>query len=50
VNTYIVRAHIEKIGMVEESVRTNSENDARLLIQARYRPAKVVIYGIKKVS
>jgi hypothetical protein len=49
-NTYLVRAHIEKIGMVEESVRTNSENDARLLIEARYRPAKVVLYGVKKIS
>jgi hypothetical protein len=36
--------------MLEETVKTNSENDARLLVQRRYAPAKVVLYSIKKIS
>jgi len=50
VNTYVVKVHVEGVGMVEETIKTNSENDARLLIQARYRPAKVILYGVKKIS
>ena len=49
-NTYQVKVRVEGVGMVEETVKTNSENDARLLIEARYRPAKVVLYSLKKIS
>jgi len=49
-NTYRFKVHIDGVGVVEETVSAYSPLDAQHLIEARYAPARVVIYSFTKVS
>ena len=49
-HTYLVKVHVQGIGVVEESVRTYTSVDALRLIERRYAPAKVSPYNIKQID
>jgi hypothetical protein len=49
-NTYRFKVHVERIGVVEETVGAATPSDAERLIRARYSPLKVVVYTFVQVS
>lgn len=49
-NTYLFRVHVAGVGVVEENVSAYTPADAQRLIEARYAPAKVVVYTFTKVG
>ena len=49
-HTYLVRVHVEGVGVVEENVSAYTPLDAQRLIERRYAPAKVIMYSSRQIG
>jgi hypothetical protein len=50
VHSYRFRVHVAGVGVVEEVISAYTPLDAQRAIEAKYRPAQVVVYTFTQLS